>query len=791
MNLVQAVQSPDPTKPKLAAIIPNNNQIAVAKNINTAIENVLDQNAFNAFVDQTKESAESKHIAVLQLDCYSQSQLAQDSVNGVLTKITHKDWFQGVYILFETAVSRMFFETFATTLHGKGAVKDTSLPGVNVMVNASQRMLAVQTIFRHDPALIQHMATARNIRDQALGEISLALTEWKNLGVPLVDGYPEKIDNDLKSTLKALEDWQKKSKCNPVLTPDPVIPAGTPLEKIQKALLSLTTTANNYFSVFKTFLMCKSYLAGKSLNDEAEREKTHGLLEKQRQINNSDEVQKYLDAQVLIDRIGGKNILSSATLQKNTFSTEAERQEAKKEALDWLGLWILLDKQSLLHQTGKADLENDEMNIYESFKENGHTLIKVGTDGRFVITKSPSKTKSESALLLKIKDKFTLLLTSAQNWLKNIMDISSKGSLTICGQIFQTPDFSAEKDLYVNIVDSFQRVMECIDARMQEVQKEEKAEEEAKKKGITVSPRQVPSTLGEVFVKAVGKDLIKPISSVFEDHKNSSALKSKWKEQESKKQAIANEKAEKARLAAEKASLEAEAIIQKQEAILRAAELEGQRAKDARQRELQAVIERAREAEKNGVLVPPGISRLSFIGTDSSNGDAYFKTSAKEVEASLRKTARSITLDLPEDMDGESLEVIKKKINLFAEQQVSSRGAMTTKVRPLTKVAKIGFFTAVKYRQDTRTSRQSFLEKVDNYFYLGGKKAYVIQGKTQEGHEMVVLSEAQSSLLARIAKVFSYLTLIIPLIMLVAKAILRYRNSFQIITLLEERKQSI
>jgi hypothetical protein len=60
-------------------------------------------------------------------------------VNGVLAKILPEQWSAGVYILFEAAVSRVFFETFATTLHGKAG-------GLNVLVNASQRMLAVQLL---------------------------------------------------------------------------------------------------------------------------------------------------------------------------------------------------------------------------------------------------------------------------------------------------------------------------------------------------------------------------------------------------------------------------------------------------------------------------------------------------------------------------------------------------------------------------------------------------------------------------------------------------------------------
>ena len=59
----------------------------------------------------------------------------------------------------------------------------------------------------------------------------------------------------------------------------------------------------------------------------------------------------------------------------------------------------------------------------------------------------------------------------------------------------------------------------------------------------------------------------------------------------------------------------------------------------------------------------------------------------------------------------------------------------------------VGFFTAVKYAQENKTFKESVLEKVDNYFYLGGKKAHVIQGKTKNGQEKVLLAETNSSLL--------------------------------------------
>jgi hypothetical protein len=60
-------------------------------------------------------------------------------VSQVITKITADQWLTGVYIMFESNISRVFFETFAVTLHGRAG-------GVNVLVNAAQRMLAVQLI---------------------------------------------------------------------------------------------------------------------------------------------------------------------------------------------------------------------------------------------------------------------------------------------------------------------------------------------------------------------------------------------------------------------------------------------------------------------------------------------------------------------------------------------------------------------------------------------------------------------------------------------------------------------
>lgn len=89
------------------------------------------------------------------------------------------------------------------------------------------------------------------------------------------------------------------------------------------------------------------------------------------------------------------------------------------------------------------------------------------------------------------------------------------------------------------------------------------------------------------------------------------------------------------------------------------------------------------------------------------------------------------------------------------------------------------FFTAAKYVQKDKTFGQSFLETVDNYFFLGGKKAHVI--KIKDDQEKVVLSKTKSSKFARACKFISYFTVIIPLVMLTTKAILRATHNFHLI----------
>lgn len=88
-------------------------------------------------------------------------------------------------------------------------------------------------------------------------------------------------------------------------------------------------------------------------------------------------------------------------------------------------------------------------------------------------------------------------------------------------------------------------------------------------------------------------------------------------------------------------------------------------------------------------------------------------------------------------------------------------------------MANVGFFTAVSFGDQPTSGTQWLLETVDSYFYLGGEKAYVIPGQAQQGSKGAILMEDSPAFLITALKVISYLTIALPIVMLIAKAILR------------------
>lgn len=94
---------------------------------------------------------------------------------------------------------------------------------------------------------------------------------------------------------------------------------------------------------------------------------------------------------------------------------------------------------------------------------------------------------------------------------------------------------------------------------------------------------------------------------------------------------------------------------------------------------------------------------------------------------------------------------------------------------------KISFFTPVCYNPSS-TFTQSILECVDSYFHLGGMKAQAHSNFTKGSATRVFLENVECSFLMTALKVASYFTLILPLIMLVAKVILRCSHDFYLMS---------
>lgn len=106
-------------------------------------------------------------------------------------------------------------------------------------------------------------------------------------------------------------------------------------------------------------------------------------------------------------------------------------------------------------------------------------------------------------------------------------------------------------------------------------------------------------------------------------------------------------------------------------------------------------------------------------------------------------------------------------------------------------MATVNFFTTVSFGNQHRSNSQSLLETVDSYFYLRGEKAYVVPGHLQQESEGTVLVENSSPFLITALKVFSYCTIVIPIVMLIAKAILRSIHNFHIIDVKQKIEEGI
>lgn len=93
----------------------------------------------------------------------------------------------------------------------------------------------------------------------------------------------------------------------------------------------------------------------------------------------------------------------------------------------------------------------------------------------------------------------------------------------------------------------------------------------------------------------------------------------------------------------------------------------------------------------------------------------------------------------------------------------------------------IDFFTTIRY-ENPQTFKEYVQEGIEDYFYLGGKSAYIISKNTMNGSQEVVIRDTNQSktkqVLLGALKILSYASLVIPLIMLGAKIIFRCTHNF-------------
>lgn len=96
-------------------------------------------------------------------------------------------------------------------------------------------------------------------------------------------------------------------------------------------------------------------------------------------------------------------------------------------------------------------------------------------------------------------------------------------------------------------------------------------------------------------------------------------------------------------------------------------------------------------------------------------------------------------------------------------------------------MSKVGYFTPVDFGDRPKNYVETFSEKIDWYFFFGGKTACVLPAENKEGSYGVAFKTSFIPWYHTALKIASYCTLVIPLLALIAKAVLRGRLSFHIV----------
>ena len=106
-------------------------------------------------------------------------------------------------------------------------------------------------------------------------------------------------------------------------------------------------------------------------------------------------------------------------------------------------------------------------------------------------------------------------------------------------------------------------------------------------------------------------------------------------------------------------------------------------------------------------------------------------------------------------------------------------------------LSKVSFFTPVIFYDKTSSTSDNLLEIADDYFFWGGKKAYVLPAAKGTNTEETVLCKSSPSFLNKAIKIFLLFTVIVPAIMLISKLVLRSQYTFSIIKAKQKLEEGI
>jgi len=95
---------------------------------------------------------------------------------------------------------------------------------------------------------------------------------------------------------------------------------------------------------------------------------------------------------------------------------------------------------------------------------------------------------------------------------------------------------------------------------------------------------------------------------------------------------------------------------------------------------------------------------------------------------------------------------------------------------------KLGFFTPIIFAEKEKSYKHQIIERIEDYFFLGNKKAFIIPGKivnnSQEVEIRYIAENKTKKVILSAIKVISYMSGLFPSIMFVAKAIFRATHKF-------------